>query len=237
MPVSGGGYRKYDPKRLKQLLAEPASTPESHEQWNKVTNNELSKNLGRDLIGRARDRRVPPVKTKEKPLSKRKLISIAKQLGEEADLLGIQWCLIGGAAFKLNGIPYSTADIDVSALKRLEPDTFERYPGRPVNNNDNGHYLIRGVKVDWMYRLDDGSGPLFKAAVKNCYWYHPESGDIYGLRNAVLEGGIPIATPEYGMAIKVNAGREKDIAVFMDLVRKGYVDAQKTLELIHRYVK
>jgi len=138
-----------------------------------------------------------------------------------------RWAIIGGAAFKLHGRRYRTLDMDVSALHQLPEGAFPHDPGSIANKNDSGHYQISGVKVDWMYRLDDGPGPLFKHAVKTAVpVWNNQLGDY-----------IPVATMEASMAIKVNAGRPKDVAVFYDFIEKGWVDARETLRLIYKYVE
>jgi hypothetical protein len=273
--MSEGGHRVFEPKKLKKLAKGKHADKDDSRSY-------------RDLIGRARKRKMRPLtnverndcsvpddtptarildkewnammkapKKAEKSLSKRKLWSVLKELekvsgpiapagvmmieysdpemdgmtnwkdGWDIEENPYRWAVIGGGAFKLHGAKYATKDIDIAATHRLPEGTFPHDPGPVINKNDNGHYQIKGVKVDWMYRLDDGSGPLFKQAVKEAVPIWSKTLGMY----------LPVATMEHAMAIKVNAGRVKDVAVFHDFVRKGLVDAKKVLELIDTYVK
>lgn len=238
--MSEGGHRKYDPLLLKRkyrsLGYNPAKSGRSRPKT-RVETNDCRLEDGAPIakaIAKAFDHTTGQAKREPQPegLGQRKLVGVCRDLVRASPAgdwpLGktnpYQWAVIGGAAFKLRGLRYSTKDVDVAAMYRLAEGTFPHDPGPVVNKNDNGHYRVRGVKVDWMYRLDDGSGPLFRAAIREA--------------SVVERDGlaIPVASVEHAMAIKVNAGRPQDVAVFYHFIEKGWVDPRTVLSLISKYV-
>lgn len=203
MPVSCGGHRRYDPNLLKEVFKDRLDE-EDDEMFTKE------------------QRAVVKLKQlKQKPLTIKQITDTCKVL----DRALIPYAIIGGGAFMLHGMDYQTYDIDISAYEKISPAMesllkLEKMTGPGVGTDKNGHYKINGIKVDWMYRLEDGSGRLFKKAIDD----------------ACSVQRLPVATMTDSMAIKVNAGRQKDVAVFYNFITQGYVDARAVLLTVDEYV-
>jgi hypothetical protein len=123
--------------------------------------------------------------------------------------------LAGGAAMHYYGSPRLTADVDFVASDRV--DLPERgtltFGGEKLESPG-------GVPVDWIRRQDDYEG-LYRAAVEDPL---PEDES---------PAPVPIARPEYLLAMKLVADRAKDRADVEWLVANEVVD----LKLARRIVK
>lgn len=132
------------------------------------------------------------------PLTKEKIIEVMKALHAQARNDGVRYALIGGALWVLMGVEgYETYDIDVAATDYLQlPDVRDENLGEKFASfSPRGHYLVEGVRVDWMPQGRKGSYLLFQEAVES------------GVPN---EHGIWLSSPAHAVAIKKYANRPSD---------------------------
>lgn len=130
--------------------------------------------------------------------------------------------MIGGALFKWLRIPgYETEDVDFAANSQLPDGALALHPesARHASWNDNGHYLVNNVKVDFINKLSDGTKELFVDAVEK----------------AKLVRGVPCASINHAVAIRLAAGRTKDIKVVRQMIKDGHASRAQVLDLIRRF--
>lgn len=133
---------------------------------------------------------------------------------------GCRHALIGGALFKMLGIEYDTQDIDVAAEFFLDWDG-EYFTTKGKNSTPGaGHYLVDGTPVEWMVSGKPGSELLFKAAVDNAYLDE--------------ETGLWLAPLEIAMAIKLYAGREKDVEMFREFWDMDRINGQLVMDIVEK---
>jgi hypothetical protein len=176
------------------------------------------------------------------PLSKEKIVSVVNTLHKRAEKDGIQYAVIGGALFKLLGVPWiETEDVDVAAsdfvnLPLYRPTVQEIKRKWVEGWYDTGHWsetkrtkkgstrpgwhLVHGVQVDWMPKGTHGGDELFRQAIKHAY---------------LDENGLWLAPIEWAMAIKIYAGREKDKLVFDQLWDEGWIDGNLVLKIVKEF--
>lgn len=123
--------------------------------------------------------------------------------------------LVGGVALYHYGSDRLTADIDFAAARHLAslpeeaPLSFGGYQSRTPG----------GVPVDWIVR-DDDYAELFAEAVEY-------ARDMDGVP-------VPVASPEYLVAMKMVARRKKDAADLDTLLLSGTVDFAKARRIVRR---
>jgi hypothetical protein len=154
--------------------------------------------------------------TKNKFLAPEKLDQAAQQIAALAKNEGASVALIGGYALQLYGSDRLTGDIDVigdhraeNMLPRGKPLSFGRVQTRAPN----------GVPVDLVVR-DDVYAGLYEEA----------------LNKAARMRGVPmlVARPEHIAAMKLAAGRARDMADLEWLILTGTTDAKKTHVVFRR---
>jgi hypothetical protein len=159
--------------------------------------------------------------SKPKYLTVAEIVAVMKILDKRAKELGVKYALIGGALFKMMGIPgYETTDIDVASDGFLDFPTVDvnrNRPGDPHSVSPEGHYRINDVGVDWMPVGKEGSERLFDKAVRTAQVDH---------------NGISFACLSAALAIKLFAGRDKDREVCWEFVDNGYF----TIETLRKIV-
>lgn len=161
-------------------------------------------------------------KMREVNLTNMKIRGVVKKVQKAAEDEGIECCLIGGACFKFRRIPgYETSDVDFAADGQIERNSLQLHPesARHASWNDNGHYLVNDVKVDFINKLSDGTKALFDDAVKK----------------AEVIRGIPCARMEHAVAIRLAAGRAKDIRVVRQMIKEGHVSRARVIDLVRRF--
>jgi hypothetical protein len=157
----------------------------------------------------------------EKTLSVEAIRAVTNTLDLVENMTGEKYAIIGGALFKILGIPrYNTPDVDVAATGDVNDDEILT----PVDNpnsfswNENGHFSVGGVKVDWIHKLSDGTSRLFDLAVK-----HREIRD-----------GFKCAPLKYAVAIRIAACRDKDIRLYKSFARRGLIREVEIFNLLKR---
>jgi hypothetical protein len=155
-------------------------------------------------------------------LSKQKIQGVAKKVEGAAFDSMCTSALIGGALFKWRGVPgYETEDVDFASDGQLDYGLLPLHPesAKHASWNDNGHYLVNGVKVDFINKLSDGTKELFNDAV----------------RKSRVFKGVRCATLEHAVAIRLAAARPKDIRVVRDMIDKKLVSRAMVIDLIRRF--
>jgi hypothetical protein len=156
-----------------------------------------------------------------KYLSFQRILTTYDQVAVAGHADKAEFCLIGGAAFVLHAVKgYKTKDLDFAANKDLSDGLL-----KPVDDpnafswNENGHFQVDGVKVDWIFKLSDGTKKLFELAVKY----------------RISKCGCWVSKMCYAVAIRIAAGRNKDIRMFKKFVRDGIVDAKQIHSILKRH--
>lgn len=138
------------------------------------------------------------------------MVEIAKQ--QDVDVV-----LVGGAALIYFGSPRLTSDVDFAATGIVPAQ--ERgdlsFGGKKLTSPS-------GVPVDWILRNDDYAA-LYEEAIE-----HPQHGG---------PSPVPIAQPEYLLAMKMAADRLKDQAdVEWMLATEGVVNLKKARGIVKRHL-
>lgn len=157
----------------------------------------------------------------EKVLSIEGIRAVTNALDMVENATGQKYAIIGGALFKLLGIPrYNTPDVDVAATGDVDECGLLKKVDNPnaFSWNENGHFDIGGVKVDWIHKLSDGTKRLFELAVKN----------------REIRDGFKCAPLKYAVAIRIAACRDKDIRLYKSFVRRGIVREIEIFNLLKR---
>jgi hypothetical protein len=127
----------------------------------------------------------------------------------------IDVALVGGMALQRYGSPRLTGDVDVVASDPL--------PGLPklrtLTFGGEGVDAPNGVPVCVIRRRDDYQ-PLYEAA----------------LERARSLRGLPVVTLEFIAAMKLAAGRTKDMADLEFMIANTSLDLKKTRKIIYDYV-
>lgn len=154
-------------------------------------------------------------------LTVEKMKEVHAKVAAAADADGIQYCLVGGANFKLRGIEgYETPDMDYAADDDISDGRLKPVDDPNVFSwNENGHYDVDGVKIDFINKLSDGTKDLFLAAVHTC---------------ETIEG-VPCAKLPFAVAIRMAACRQKDVQVVRDFISRGLVSRDVIAELLEMY--
>lgn len=150
-------------------------------------------------------------------LDEESALQALERISQIASTKGIEWALIGGLAMVFYGSDRLTKDIDVIAVKRLPPQTWE-VVGQLQQGGERYNVATtrKTVAVDWIVRHDEAKR-YFQTA----------------LQEAVVIDGVPIITPEWLVIMKHIAGRSKDQddAIFL-LREKGLVNRRRIKENI-----
>jgi hypothetical protein len=149
-------------------------------------------------------------------LSPEKLDEAVKQVAEIAKVDRAPVALIGGYALQLYGSDRLTGDIDVIGDRRAEG----MLPGgKPLSFGGAQTRAPNGVPVDLVLR-DDVYANLYEEALD---------------KSVRLKGvPMPVARPEYIAAMKLAAGRAKDMADLEWLILTKTADAKKARVVFSR---
>lgn len=157
----------------------------------------------------------------KKYLTKQQIIAACKALQAHADRLGVRWCLIGGALFKMLDIPgYETHDIDIAATDFLDLPSRSKEKDRWASFDGAGKYRVSGIDVDWMPVGRAGSQRLFAGAVEASY---------------LSRDGVWLAPVEFAVAIKMWAGRPQDKETVDEFTDNGLVSKDYIIKLVDAY--
>lgn len=129
-------------------------------------------------------------------------VEAVQRVGQLAAQEEIEWAVAGGLAMHLYGSPRLTKDVDIIASNHLSLTPQHRLSfGGSSYTLEVGKYA---VQVDWIVR-NDGYQNYYRAA----------------LNDAIkLPNGIRIVTPEWLVILKYNAGRQKDLADIVFLLKE-----------------
>lgn len=150
---------------------------------------------------------------------RKELILAAQEVAEKAQALGIDVALIGGLALQLHGSDRLTSDIDFVADK-LPPEWYEitgKLPG--------GGDALRGpndVPTDWIFRRTDAYQALYQEALLKSVTDRKTS--------------LPVATPEYIGAMKMQAARKKDVSDLEWLISQEWFDRAKFTRIVQKHL-
>jgi hypothetical protein len=160
------------------------------------------------------------MKRKSKKLDAEKIREIVETVDDAAKKSGAKYAVMGGACFVLFGLPYTTEDIDMAADGDIADGLLPLVENpNAFSWNKNGHYMVSGVKVDFVHKLSDGTSRLFAAAVKN----------------RVRHRGVWCCRLSDAAAIRLAAGRPKDFSVLRNLIRLGEIDIASVARTVLRH--
>lgn len=143
------------------------------------------------------------------------VISFVKALAETQ---GIAIALAGGVALQMYGSPRMTSDVDFVVSQ--EPETESLRKIRRLGFGGHRYQAPNGAMVDLIARSDEYQ-KLYEEALKNAV----ESED-----------GPWVVTPKYLAAMKLAAGRPKDILDLKWLIQDpDLLDLKETQALVYRY--
>jgi len=125
--------------------------------------------------------------------------------------------LIGGFAMQLYGSDRLTGDIDIAATERLQ----ELPRGKRLSFGGEQTRAPNGVPVDLVLRSDDYAA-LYDEAIE-------KAGKLKGVF-------FPVARPEHLAAMKMVAGRTRDLSDLEFLITSGTVDVRKAKDVIRRHL-
>lgn len=154
---------------------------------------------------------------KKKLLDPETLRTAVAELADMADKHDVDLALLGGFALQLYGSPRLTGDVDVtadqpiSALPVLKPLSFGGFQTETPS----------GVPVDYIIR-DDVWEKLYEALSEH----------------AVEHEGVdlPVATPEYLAATKLQSARPQDEQDLEWLIGSGVIDTAVAREIIEKHL-
>jgi hypothetical protein len=150
-------------------------------------------------------------------LSPKKLENALSQIAALARTERVRVVLIGGYALQFYGSDRLTGDVDIAANKPV----LALPQGKPLSFGGAQTKAPNGVPVDFVLR-SDVYAPLYRAAI----------GQAHEYRGAP----ILIATAEFLAAMKMAAGRTKDMADLEFLLSSSVLDVPATRRIVHRYL-
>jgi hypothetical protein len=128
--------------------------------------------------------------------------------------------LVGGVAMQVYGSDRLTKDVDF-ALDQEPSDKRNLRKIKPLGFGGESYRAPNGAKVDLIVRNDEYSN-LYEDALANLQ-QTPE--------------GISIVTPEHLAAMKLAAGREKDILDLKWLIRQpDLLDTKEARSIVYRFM-
>lgn len=141
-------------------------------------------------------------------LSDELLTKVLRRVHSVANASGINYCLIGGGLLQFLGIPgYVTEDVDIASDGQPKAGLLNELI-LTRGSITGGHYRVYGASVDWMLHGKPYSLDLFKEAIRTSYLFN----------------GVWCATMNHAAAIKLWAGREKDLEIVSRLSKEGHID-------------
>jgi hypothetical protein len=139
------------------------------------------------------------------------------QVGALAKAEGVRIVLIGGFALQLFGSDRLTGDVDFAAEERVR--SLPR--GKALSFGGEQTEAPNGVPVDVVLRSDDYAG-LYEEAVT---------------RATRVQGvPVPVARPEHLAAMKMVAGRARDMVDLEFLVASGTADPARARRVIRKHL-
>lgn len=145
------------------------------------------------------------------------IIRLIKEMSEEQ---GFVAALVGGVAMQVYGSDRLTKDVDF-ALDQPISDKKNLRKTKVLGFGGESYRAPSGAKVDLIVRNDDYT-KLYDDALVNIQ-HTPQ--------------GIPIVSPEHLAAMKLAAGREKDILDLKWLIRQvGLLNLKSTRSIVYRFM-
>ncbi len=152
---------------------------------------------------------------RKKVLSIEEIDAALAEIAALAHQRQINLVLVGGVALQMYGGDRFTADVDFAASDPI-PDLK---PERELSFGGYQSHTASGVPVDWILRNDDFA-EVYTEAI------------LYPQR---IEGvPVPVASPEYLVAMKLVAGRTRDELDIETLLGLGAVDVPKVRRIVKR---
>jgi hypothetical protein len=125
--------------------------------------------------------------------------------------------LVGGYALQLYGSPRLTGDIDVAAAR---PSRLLR-SGRPLSFGGVQTHAPNRTPVDWIVRADQ---------YRKLYMH------AMGRSRTMRDVPVRVASPEDLLAMKMAAGRARDMADIEWLIVSGRADLKKARVIVAKYL-
>jgi hypothetical protein len=154
---------------------------------------------------------------RKKFLAPELLEQAALQIDSLAGEQDVPLVLVGGFAMQFYGSDRLTGDVDFAADRSLSglPE------GKALSFGGVQTQAPNGVPVDLIVR-DDEYQDLYEAAIDN-----PVTDD---------DTGLLIAAPEYLAAMKMVAGRQRDMGDLEVLILSGELDLTKTRQVVRKFL-
>lgn len=143
-----------------------------------------------------------------------KVLDVAHKIHEQLEQLGVPHVLVGGIAVGAYARNRTTEDVDV--LIRRE-DVAKLPKGEALGLIEGFSVKVDGLPVDFIV----ATKPYLKQAVGN----------------PTVIDGIPLLSPEALVAMKLQAGRTKDMADVVEILKSGKVDVQKARDFLKKSCK
>jgi hypothetical protein len=156
------------------------------------------------------------VKVRKRFLAPEVLEETARIVYEIAQGERVPIALIGGYAMQLYGSDRLTGDIDIAAAERLK-----RLPRGKALSFGGQQTTVNGVPVDLVVRKDDYAA-LYEEAIEKA--------------RAVTGVFYPVAQPEHLAAMKMAAGRSRDLSDLEFLIASKTLDVLKATKVIHKHL-
>ena len=132
----------------------------------------------------------------------------------------IRHALLGGTAMMLYGSTRVTKDVDfVAAGPLADPRELRKRRGEGLLTFGGHRYVCGRVAVDWINRTDDKRA-LYEEALQ---------------RGVIRRSGMPVLDPTYLAAVKLAAGRARDVQDAYFLLRTRQADPRKLAAILQRH--
>lgn len=157
---------------------------------------------------------------KERFIDPERINEVIRMIREMAADQGFLAALAGGVALQVYGSPRLTKDVDFVLDQPLAHHGALR-KFKPLGFGGHSYHAPNGTKVDLIVR-DDEYADLYGDALK---------------RAKKTPEGTPIIGPEHLAAMKLAAGREKDMLDLKWLIRRPkLVDLKRARSIVYRFM-
>jgi hypothetical protein len=139
------------------------------------------------------------------------VLEVAHKVHDQLDKLGVPHCLVGGIAVGAYASNRTTEDVDV-LIRRDDVDKLPK--GKALGLVEGFTITVDNLPVDFIVAT--------KAYLKTA------------IMSPVKIDGLPFLPPEALIVMKIQAGRAKDLADVVELVKAGKLDIAKTRKYIEK---
>lgn len=150
-------------------------------------------------------------------LSSAQLEEAIAEVAQAAKAEGVQLALIGGVALHFYGSDRLTTDIDFAASDLIAE--LPRGPGLSFGGEQT--QTSNGIPIDLVIRSDRWA-PLYEAAIETA--------------KRVSGSKAPVARPEYILAMKMQARRDKDEFDLAFLLGSAVINVKRARKIVEEYL-